>query len=628
MTGTFSLGTNTPTPGGGNHSRLFPALVRYSWHLGGVAFGAGFLLGVIDNCVFLDALPHRLLDKLVAVIYSSLLYGVAFAVFGLLFALLSLPFWRRPLSDPQTSSRASFLMVLLFSAGLLFVETAIWYYQDASFKMSITEYVKVHEIVIIGLISLGGGSVAALLYHWLRSFLWCKAPIVVLAGIATLAWLFSLVNLAPRPAAGIESAPQPVKVALIGVDAASWNFLLPWINQGELPHLQRLMQEGTWGVLRSRHPTRSPALWTSIVTGKKTAKHGISHFVKKENGGKVPVRSYHRQARALWNILSDHHRKVWFIDWWASYPPEKVYGVMVTQLIYNEPDSVQPPEMKREIDALIEPYRMQFPPASTLADGDYETLESKYLSELEMAEKVGLHGCGKEWDLFALYTHSTDAVLHHFWKFHEPQRFSDPLYGLTAENIARFSSTPLRHFQRFDQMLGRLLDCFGHQTIVILVSDHGQQARMLKPDRGPADDANISGVHHNDGIFIIRGPGIRKGVLLAQKTVDSFLVELGKMFNDRTLPVDADRMLRNFRLLDYIDIHDITPTILYLMGLPVAEDMDGKVITQAIDANQLEQSPIRFIKTYETGGRSLPTHSPSPADKEMERRLRSLGYIK
>lgn len=630
MKGWLPMGFDSSTAG--NHSREFPAFLRYLWHFLCVGFGIGFVLGLIDNSVFLDSLPHGWIDKFTAVVYSSLVYGFSFAFLGSSLALLSLAFGRRPLSDPRATRRISFLMVIFFSAGLLFVEMAMWYYQDASFKISITQYVRVHEVAIIGLISLGGGVVIGLCYQWLNPFLWyVKVPIAGLATLAAVSWLLSLLHLTPRPAAGLESAhSQPVKIALIGVDAASWNLLLPWINQGELPHLRRLMEGGAWGVLRSRHPTRSPALWTTIATGKKRAKHGVSHFFKKENGVRVPARSYHRQAKAIWNILSEHNRKVWFIDWWASYPPEKVNGVMVTQLIYNQPNNVYPPEIKPEIDDLIKPHQTKFahPLPSRLGDGENEKLERKYLSELEMAEKVALYGCSKAWDLFAVYTHSTDAVLHHFWKFHEPQRFTDPLYGLTAENISRFGPTALRHFQRFDQMLGRLLDCLGPETIVIVASDHGQQGRMLKPDRGPAGDADVSGVHHNDGILIMHGPGIRKGVLLAQKTVDTLLVEVGKMINDRILPVDLDRASRNLHALDYLDILDITPTILYLMGLPVGDDMDGKVITQAIDANHLAQKPIRFVETYETGRSSSPSSAPQAEDKEMERRLRSLGYIK
>jgi predicted AlkP superfamily phosphohydrolase/phosphomutase len=619
--------------------KSFHALVRCCWHIVSVPFVVGFCLGIIDNSVYLDPIPNRLLEKSIAVVYSSIVYGFSFAFLGLLLVLPCLIFWRRPLSDLRVQQKISLVLVVLLSAGFFFVAIGMWYYRDATFKVSLTEYIKVHEIMTIGLVSLAGGVIAGLCVRWFGPFLWSvKVPVTVVAFVASLSWLVFLVSPMSRDAISTESGPrQRFKVALIGIDAASWNLLLPWINQGELPHLRRLMEEGAWGVLRSRHPTRSPAIWTSVVTGKKRNRHGIYDFFREENGRRVPSASYHRQVKAIWNILSESKRKVWIIDWMTSYPPEKINGGMVTNLlenqaapVYNQPDSVYPPELKPIIDSLAHRYRTRTVHPLTPASHDvqYAQLEQKYLRELEVVEEIGLYGCGQAWDLFALYTHSTDAVLHQFWKFMEPRRFPDPIYGLTPENVGRFGATALRHFQRTDQMLGRLLECVGKDTIVIVLSDHGQQGRTHKPDSDAADgEPATSGHHHNDGIVIMKGPGVRKGVVLAQKTVDTPLVEFGKLMNDKIAVLDVDRALRNLRVLDYLDILDITPTVLYLMGLQVADDMDGKVITQAIDGTYLAQNPIQYAKTYESEGSYVSVPQPFSMSKETEKRLRSLGYI-
>lgn len=83
------MGANGSTTG--NPIRAFPALLRYFWHLLCVAFGIGFFLGLVDNSVFLDSLPHGWIDKFTAVVYSSLVYGCSFAFLGSSLALLSLP---------------------------------------------------------------------------------------------------------------------------------------------------------------------------------------------------------------------------------------------------------------------------------------------------------------------------------------------------------------------------------------------------------------------------------------------------------------------------------------------------------------------------------------------------------
>jgi arylsulfatase A-like enzyme len=46
-------------------------------------------------------------------------------------------------------------------------------------------------------------------------------------------------------------------------------------------------------------------------------------------------------------------------------------------------------------------------------------------------------------------------------------------------------------------------------------------------------------------------------------------------------------------------VEDITPTILALYGLPVGEDMDGSVATEALTDRFLRAHPVTRIATYE-----------------------------
>jgi hypothetical protein len=76
---------------------------------------------------------------------------------------------------------------------------------------------------------------------------------------------------------------------------------------------------------------------------------------------------------------------------------------------------------------------------------------------------------------------------------------------------------------------------------------------------------------------------------------------------------------------------DITPTILALWGMPVADDMDGRVLTEAIDPAFLGEHPVTSIATYEPEEGSSGNGSEEPIesslDEEVRERLRALGYI-
>ena len=58
---------------------------------------------------------------------------------------------------------------------------------------------------------------------------------------------------------------------------------------------------------------------------------------------------------------------------------------------------------------------------------------------------------------------------------------------------------------------------------------------------------------------------------------------------------------------------DIAPTILYLFGLPVARDMEGRVLTELIDEDFARRHGVTYIPSYE----SLAI-SPSGAEVPLE----------
>ena len=71
-----------------------------------------------------------------------------------------------------------------------------------------------------------------------------------------------------------------MKVFVLGLDGATWDVLEPLIQQGLLPNLARLREQGSSGSLRSVFPPLSPVAWTGVMTGKNSGRHGIFEFLE------------------------------------------------------------------------------------------------------------------------------------------------------------------------------------------------------------------------------------------------------------------------------------------------------------------------------------------------------------
>ncbi|MBW2565593.1 MAG: alkaline phosphatase family protein, partial [Deltaproteobacteria bacterium] len=87
--------------------------------------------------------------------------------------------------------------------------------------------------------------------------------------------------------------------------------------------------------------------------------------------------------------------------------------------------------------------------------------------------------------------------------------------------------------------------------------------------------------------------------------------------------VKQDSVIEGARIID------VAPTVLYLLGLPIPSDMDGRVLEDAFRPEYLAENPIGFTEApggVESASEDFAGYSADEADKIAER-LRNLGYI-
>ncbi len=73
---------------------------------------------------------------------------------------------------------------------------------------------------------------------------------------------------------------------------------------------------------------------------------------------------------------------------------------------------------------------------------------------------------------------------------------------------------------------------------------------------------------------------------------------------------------------------DLAPTVAVLLGLPIPDDMEGRVLAELLDPDWLEQHPPRALPSW--GRRTMGERAVDERynDDELRRRLRALGYIR
>ena len=267
------------------------------------------------------------------------------------------------------------------------------------------------------------------------------------------------------------------RLLVIGLDGATFDLMQPWAAAGELPNLQRLMNEGSWGPLRSVvHPFTAQA-WTSMVTGCQQGKHRVFDFWERDFStyGFRLLNASHRALPAIWNLLSAAGKDVIIVNLPQTYPPEPVQGVMVSGR--DTPGLgaayTYPPGLKSELDGVSgTPYVIVPDDWLWMQRGRPDRARAELLREIDVRFDAAQQLMDtRPWDLTFFVVSATDGAAHFFWKYHDP---SHTLYDpVEAE---RYGDTILEVYRRCDQRIGELLAWLDktQNCNVLVVSDHGQ----------------------------------------------------------------------------------------------------------------------------------------------------------
>ncbi|MBN2346675.1 MAG: alkaline phosphatase family protein [Candidatus Aminicenantes bacterium] len=433
----------------------------------------------------------------------------------------------------------------------------------------------------------------------------------------------SLAALCCSPRSGGGNKPT---VIMIGLDGASWELIDPLIAKGRLPLFKKLKEQSAWGVLRTSTPAKSPIIWTSIATGKTEAKHGIDDFrSKKPNAqGKYSVyTALDIRQPLLWDMLDANGRRTVLVNWYLSFPPQPLNGIHVSD--YFRMRALQPRDSKKgatdntvfpaqrasDFEGLIEQdyakvlrqsglpdFPLRYDGMGGGRDHEHHGILKKYrefVLQETLVQKVAARLFRTEkFDLFAVYFKLPDIVQHfafdcfvdESFKKELLSAFAEPraLPGRLAEAYDRVADVLCPVYQNIETVLSGYLDSEkAAGAYVMIVSDHG--FHFFVRDR-VVHYNHVNGMEKApNGICLVRGPGVKPG---------------------------------RFSLAS---IYDVAPTALYLLGLALDRDMDGRPWFKVFSFRK----PLRFTHYKRKPPRFRRKNRK--LDEESLRELKALGYI-
>ena len=274
------------------------------------------------------------------------------------------------------------------------------------------------------------------------------------------------------------------------------------------------------------------------------------------------------QARPLWGVLSDAGVSTGIVRWPLTHPAQPVLGFMVSDRFHQAARAGTPLERTAYPPETVDVLRAAASfssasnaasPAEFMARTPEAAVRERDLVYARVARTLQEQHRPR---FMAVRYEGLDVVGHHYWQFTQPPAPS----GVPERRRRRFSDVIERYYAMIDRELGAAVEAMQAGDLLIVVSGFGMHrtspikralSRLLR-------DADLSGTH--------------------ERAPDGFLLAYGSA-------VQHGRPQRG-------SIVDVTPTLLYFFGLPVALDMDGFARSDVFTREFTTERPITFIPSY------------------------------
>ena len=257
--------------------------------------------------------------------------------------------------------------------------------------------------------------------------------------------------------------PSKPQLILFGIDGATWDVALPYIEAGRLPALRRVVEQGAWGTLLSIHPPVTACCWPTILTGTNPGQHGMFDFFAVRPGtyDSRPVMLLDWRRPPLWQLLSRLGVTVGVFNVPITFPVQPINGFIVSGEMGTprlDARMFYPEQVRDIIRPQLRCYELE--PIAGRSRRDVRRLVRQIAvrneAALALVERVPT-------DVLVVVLNYVDHAEHLFWG----ERFS------SLDARAGSHNPVLLAYEGADRLLRSLQELAGDQCTTIVLSDHG-----------------------------------------------------------------------------------------------------------------------------------------------------------
>ncbi len=256
---------------------------------------------------------------------------------------------------------------------------------------------------------------------------------------------------------------QKQKLVVMGIDGVPYSFLKKQIERGDLPHLEKIFQNGSFRQINSVYPTVSSVAWSSYMTGKNPGEHGIFGFVDRVPNPFaifIPTAKY-MKAETIWELFSQKGKRIIVINVPLTYPPKPVNGILIGGFLGTDINKIgYPRSINDKLKAMdyridVDAWEGRKEDKTQFLKDLHYTLDKRFEAAIRLLES-------EDWDFFQLHVMETDRINHFLWEQWE-------------SGDARYEAEFLKFYQKLDRHIGQMVKAItdDSRTDYIIMSDHG-----------------------------------------------------------------------------------------------------------------------------------------------------------